>query len=208
MPAVLISIHSLRMEGDISKLSQNLDHIIISIHSLRMEGDAQYFACRFLHYYFNPLPPHGGRRRTVITCTRPSHFNPLPPHGGRRLDDILENPEYIISIHSLRMEGDHENNYLMRLTLAFQSTPSAWRETAWSGTSDNSSPISIHSLRMEGDRMGSISNNHTFHISIHSLRMEGDISAASISFVHSSFQSTPSAWRETRHLLKPFQDQD
>ena len=35
-----------------------------------------------------------------------SHFNPLPPHGGRRkyvaLDIVLND----ISIHSLRMEGD------------------------------------------------------------------------------------------------------
>ena len=35
-------------------------------------------------------------------------------------------------------------------------------------------------------------------ISIHSLRMEGDAISASVNFRSISFQSTPSAWRETR----------
>ena len=61
-----ISIHSLRVEGDIllyifKKIS------IISIHSLRVEGDRLYlFSCDFLPNYFNPLPPCGGRQRRVL----------------------------------------------------------------------------------------------------------------------------------------------
>ena len=56
-----ISIHSLRMEGDcFINISQCF--IIISIHSLRMEGDPKNFYPLYLHCYFNPLPPHGGRR--------------------------------------------------------------------------------------------------------------------------------------------------
>ena len=56
--------------------------------------------------------------------------------------------------------------------------------------------ISIHSLRMEGD-------NHLMPldrdqgISIHSLRMEGDSRIKSLYCSQSSFQSTPSVWRET-----------
>ena len=34
-----ISIHSLRMEGDIIKTEKSFAQVIISIHSLRMEGD-------------------------------------------------------------------------------------------------------------------------------------------------------------------------
>ena len=34
---------------------------IISIHSLRMEGDFQKFNNTHFAPYFNPLPPHGGR---------------------------------------------------------------------------------------------------------------------------------------------------
>ena len=35
-----------------------------------------------------------------------------------------------ISIHSLRMEGDVDQNVLRLIRELFQSTPSAWRETA------------------------------------------------------------------------------
>ena len=34
---------------------------VISIHSLRMEGDAVGIAVYRIVTYFNPLPPHGGR---------------------------------------------------------------------------------------------------------------------------------------------------
>ena len=57
------------------------------------------------------------------------HFNPLPPHGGRldttRAGDLVD----VISIHSLRMEGDRISLYMEVINLI----------------------ISIHSLRMEGD---------------------------------------------------------
>ena len=58
---------------------------VISIHSLRMEGDDSQV----------PQP-------------RPyQHFNPLPPHGGRRRLIVLYSLRDMISIHSLRMEGDN-----------------------------------------------------------------------------------------------------
>ena len=55
----------------------------ISIHSLRMEGDIYHSLFRKNAAYFNPLPPHGGRHR--IGQEKPCfyYFNPLPPHGGR-----------------------------------------------------------------------------------------------------------------------------
>ena len=79
--------------------------------------------------YFNPLPPHGGRRKILQKTTvqlkfqsTPSawretqnvliflfhryYFNPLPPHGGRQFTLLIWNICCIISIHSLRMEGD------------------------------------------------------------------------------------------------------
>ena len=55
----------------------------ISIHSLRMEGDVVSVAVSGKPLYFNPLPPHGGRQKTSRHPARESHFNPLPPHGGR-----------------------------------------------------------------------------------------------------------------------------
>ena len=57
--------------------------------------------------------------------------------------------------------------------------------------------ISIHSLRMEGDNPDG-HYNPTHGISIHSLRMEGDPCWYTSTEFCSLFQSTPSAWRETR----------
>ena len=57
----------------------------------------------------------------------------------------------------------------------FQSTPSAWRETA----------------SLKGDKGDT-------GISIHSLRMEGDSLILPLWVLESRFQSTPSAWRETK----------
>ena len=102
--------------------------------------------------YFNPLPPHGGRpSSSACSLFRLSHFNPLPPHGGRLQIPRVRLVGMIISIHSLRMEGDaarltsiREITYFNPLPPhggrlqfvapprnpnSFQSTPSAWRET-------------------------------------------------------------------------------
>ena len=79
---------------------------------------------------FNPLPPYGGRqqkqnyrqdvsafqstpsvwRETCKLCQylcASSDFNPLPPYGGRPLATCWLRFVCSISIHSLRMEGDH-----------------------------------------------------------------------------------------------------
>ena len=102
-----ISIHSLRMEGDILGTTGVSAHSKISIHSLRMEGDYRQCLLLAISTYFNPLPPHGGRRFLFSSVTEALtisihslrmegdsnietsvsnmlDFNPLPPHGGRR----------------------------------------------------------------------------------------------------------------------------
>ena len=100
-----ISIHSLRMEGDFVPREKFISNAI-SIHSLRMEGDDVSAHHQVMRRHFNPLPPHGGRLFQEVRKGQCSHFNPLPPHGGR---------------HHFRRSHV--------LTLSFQSTPSAWRET-------------------------------------------------------------------------------
>ena len=57
--------------------------------------------------------------------------------------------------------------------------------------------ISIHSLRMEGDPKQPVLCVLRTAISIHSLRMEGDGFSFKFEEVSRTFQSTPSAWRET-----------
>ena len=124
------------------------------------------------------------------------YFNPLPPHGGRLVLDALATGLCVISIHSLRMEGDISSvikscgaKYFNPLPphggrlefpplvfedTSFQSTPSAWRETCYpyriQPTSFHFNPLPPH-----GGRHSAIVQCALFqHISIHSLRMEGD----------------------------------
>ena len=62
---------------------------------------------------FNPLPPHGGRRSGTCDSQQDRlDFNPLPPHGGRLLQMGRLSTVVSISIHSLRMEGDHNSRNL------------------------------------------------------------------------------------------------
>ena len=110
---------------------------VISIHSLRMEGDIGNHFNVSAVFNFNPLPPHGGRRFRQIQLPPQCHFNPLPPHGGRRGVEKGDLGGYIISIHSLRMEGDE--------LCCFPAVSAV--------------VISIHSLRMEGDRWRAARND-------------------------------------------------
>ena len=51
------------MEGD-CKVHSAVHAGNISIHSLRMEGDLPKICCAFRQNHFNPLPPYGGRPNT------------------------------------------------------------------------------------------------------------------------------------------------
>ena len=116
------------MEGDICNSIWS-GFVVISIHSLRMEGDACVEIGIKEVKYFNPLPPHGGRPVFPDRIINHFHFNPLPPHGGRRLHKRTVRGILSISIHSLRMEGDSNLTLIFQFLVLFQSTPSAWRET-------------------------------------------------------------------------------
>ena len=175
-------------------------HSCISIHSLRMEGDSPPFFLYYSTKYFNPLPPHGGRpvmwrafrthgefqstpsawRETprLDTCDIGiQHFNPLPPHGGRPMSCCCW--RMLRYFNPLPPHGGRHLHVLEQAhAQAFQSTPSAWRETVFLAEFDSISFISIHSLRMEGDTRPRSGLRWT-----------------------KSFQSTPSAWRETSFPL-------
>ena len=147
-----ISIHSLRMEGDVGCFRQiDSAKTFQSTPSAWRETYDQRFSKDWI-FHFNPLPPHGGRRLNVVTTgIRRKYFNPLPPHGGRQYGFMLFSRGRDISIHSLRMEGD--------LSASVKITGKT---------------ISIHSLRMEGDDIICGYRSGSSKISIHSLRMEGD----------------------------------
>ena len=126
--------------------------MIISIHSLRMEGDVPLLPPHFNAFVFQSTPSAwretSYRWRNVSAV---SHFNPLPPHGGRPGNQPFFPFSFSISIHSLRMEGDVFSVQISQNLYAFQSTPSAWRETCCQVVPSCYVVISIHSLRMEGD---------------------------------------------------------
>ena len=52
--------------------------VLISIHSLRMEGDVRRDHVMYDVWDFNPLPPHGGRLQAVQTCTPVGVFQSTP----------------------------------------------------------------------------------------------------------------------------------
>ena len=106
------------------------------------------------------------------------HFNPLPPHGGR-----------------------HECLSISGQGGLFQSTPSAWRET-FNRYDAHKFVIYFNPLPPHGGRLPCFGiSNPRPNISIHSLRMEGDDLDYNIMRNSTTFQSTPSAWRETNAAI-------
>ena len=136
-----------RQSGTLALLSD----IPISIHSLRVEGD---LLLRFRYDKFKRFQSTPSVWRETADAEQDNgnsqNFNPLPPCGGRRTLSGFKFPFAIISIHSLRVEGDLGK---CRVTEMLS--------------------ISIHSLRVEGDLMQS-KTTAILKISIHSLRVEGD----------------------------------
>ena len=103
--------------------------IIISIHSLRMEGDIIEYRKEVITCYFNPLPPHGGRPQMGIAAAYFYIFQSTPSAWRETTSDRGVTSTTVISIHSLRMEGDVRTQRQRNGERVFQSTPSAWRET-------------------------------------------------------------------------------
>ena len=149
-----------------------------------------------MSYHFNPLPPHGGRpylRYTSAGTPRfqstPSawretdkkggirhngdYFNPLPPHGGRLFIFVRSDVESVISIHSLRMEGDLLTALWRRAYFHFNPLPPhGGRQIALSHPELQQyfNPLPPHGGRHTPCQMFC----DPCFISIHSLRMEGD----------------------------------
>ena len=102
---------------------------IISIHSLRMEGDVHRYTLIRDTFIFQSTP--SAWRETVagvVTVGVHQNFNPLPPHGGRRKRRWRELP--IVTFQSTPSAWRETSGTLTpRTDSLFQSTPSAWRET-------------------------------------------------------------------------------
>ena len=171
---VHISIHSLRMEGDLL-VEFREQWRRISIHSLRMEGDNWIFCKIQRKTLFQSTPsvwretrkaynvrwqntrfqstPSVWRETVFENCNRCGvrNFNPLPPYGGR-----------------------HYQCCMADLSKLFQSTPSVWRET-------KTDPQSVRKSAFQ---------------STPSVWRETNVTVFA-PFAVLKFQSTPSVWRET-----------
>ena len=106
---------------------------IISIHSLRMEGDFFHVIFLLVSQYFNPLPPHGGRPPTGSGRHQTNrYFNPLPPHGGRQSKTAQESVfhfAYPCTILQKRMQKTtfctRKNGFFRKKGEKFGAKPSA-----------------------------------------------------------------------------------
>ena len=166
-----------------------------------MEGDGKVESFELDHFSFQSTPSawretcrrHGGLdkvefqstpsawRETIRRCNRiqPGIFQSTPSAWRETTTDYRRCRYNVISIHSLRMEGDDGFKMKKHLEPLFQSTPSAWRETQ--RLNDLRQCINyFNPLPPHGGRQV------TLHVQNHT-RL---------------FQSTPSAWRET--YLKNF----
>ena len=102
----------------------------------------------------------------------------------------------VISIHSLRVEGDFPPCMTISVVTDFNPLPPCGGRLCPCNKILFLHPISIHSLRVEGDNHGNFIRC-CIKISIHSLRVEGDAAAVKMRERILRFQSTPSVWRET-----------
>ena len=170
---------------------------MISIHSLRMEGDRCTPGTPADASYFNPLPPHGGRLRRVPCWIRQKAIS---IHSLRMEGDengfLLVDNIFCISIHSLRMEGDAADRPKRSAVKVFQSTPSAWRETQVTVCVHNRrthfNPLPPHGGRLISKLLPP-EVAHFNPLPPHG----GRLTSLLLPLKALLFQSTPSAWRET-----------
>ena len=150
--AAKISIHALRVEGDDAyhtatrccrnfyprppgggrPVSAGTEGIApaISIHALRVEGDRRRFSGSIKDNPFLSTP--SGWRATgdhAVLQRGSVDFYPRPPGGGRPAIVRSPIPDFPISIHALRVEGDPLIRSAIYSPLRFLSTPSGWRAT-------------------------------------------------------------------------------
>ncbi len=149
-PCSIISIHALRVEGDI-RFPTVYPRSVISIHALRVEGD-----------YFT----------TFLLFPQTISIHALRVEGDVVLVGKISFPR-IISIHALRVEGDARGSPEAPRRLNFYPRPPGGGRLSPYFAQAPTALISIHALRVEGDQQCP-ANQNLCTISIHALRVEGD----------------------------------
>ena len=150
-PSGRISIHALRVEGDVANNWGLFANERISIHALRVEGDALHRAQRRV----GRISIHALRVEGDVEVV-----------GAALGVDI--------SIHALRVEGDLGVRSFIGNDGQFQSTPSVWRATS-SSSWHAGMPTYFNPRPPCGGRLREFADvAHGALISIHALRVEGD----------------------------------
>ena len=150
-----ISIHALRVEGDITLVSHPTEIAPISIHALRVEGDGKAI----------------WRKEFRLTIS----IHALRVEGDRVSVHVLR--DYVeISIHALRVEGDKKEPSGSVASMISIHALRVEGDEQFPEYEDLALLISIHALRVEGDLATPIETPLTPDISIHALRVEGDLS--------------------------------
>ena len=95
------------MEGDLFALLLHSKSAEISIHALRVEGDILRLLLSSCTAYFYPRPPGGGRQPMIANAGRTPKIS---IHAlrveGDSMPDAFSLLKSTISIHALRVEGD------------------------------------------------------------------------------------------------------
>ena len=147
-----ISIHSLRVEGDDGLRLDAPDGATISIHSLRVEGDVSRLVAQSANFQFQSTPSVW--RETACTAKR-----------KKQRAKFQSTPSVWRETSSPQKSGSQ--------TAQFQSTPSVWRETTNRPTLFCANRH-FNPLPPCGGRRAYVSGGAARRISIHSLRVEGD----------------------------------
>ena len=129
MPAE-ISIHALRVEGDLFALLLHSKSAEISIHALRVEGDILRLLLSSCTAYFYPRPPGGGRLELQNLRRCQLDFYPRPPGGGRPHFSSSARSSYSDFYPRPPGGGRHLGGDIGVMIIEFLSTPSGWRATA------------------------------------------------------------------------------
>ena len=107
----VISIHSLRMEGDDGfKMKKHLEPLFQSTPSAWRETQRLNDLRQCINY-FNPLPPHGGRQVTLHVQNHTRLFQSTPSAWRETYLKNFRPVIIAISIHALRMEGDRPEEH-------------------------------------------------------------------------------------------------
>ena len=184
-----------------------------------MEGDFSLRTRLYKLPYFNPLPPHGGRRGAN------SHggggipkFQSTPSTRRETTKNTTNQNTIDISIHSLHTEGDKGyTTYILQKNYFNPLPPHGGRHIQWLfrhgfryfnplpphggrlvGSITQTEISHFNPLPPHGGRLQNCFQLFTFSlISIHSLHTEGDTGQAVTLKIRTEFQSTPSTRRET-----------